>query len=121
MIYGTIKIGCIFSLFSQNHCVGFTLHQIWDKVFAGVCPQGGWLNSMQQRSHDQHQWGSASNGICLWEVCIQRGLHRGGLHPERFGQNPYPQSELEKRTVRILLGCFLVQDIFSSVKKRKSL
>ena len=74
---------------------------------------GGWLPSMHHRSHD-------------WGICIQEGLHPGGLHPaggirgslhpaggggvqtSHIGRPGILQDMVNKRAVRILLECILV-------------
>ena len=82
-------------------------------VFTGACHSfcprwgGGWLPSMHHSSHDQG-------------VCIQRGLHLGGLHPRglpsgRLGRPPKKTYGIlwdmdNKWAVRILLECILVHE-----------
>ena len=65
-----------------------------------VCPQeGGWLPNKHHRSLDQHRGWSASRAFCI----------RGGLY--QWGGLTLPP-ELENRSVRILLECFLVFVLF---------
>ena len=64
---------------------------------------------MHHRSHDQ--------GVCIQGkgVCIQgKGIciQREGVCIQGVGQTPPPPLELGKRVVRILLECFLVENVF---------
>ena len=76
-------------------------------AYRGFCLQG--MQGLPPRGR-----GSAYRGM---EFCFQRGVRiylPGGLHPGDWADPP-PPAELEKRTVCILLECFLMVDLQLSV------